>query len=211
MARPAHARGGTCYLCAAPHQYANLPPLSHNAPAFPAISAAPAKPRGAACRRHPRRDAPTSLPIPAKSRRADAAAGEQRGGRRARVLHPSVSRPGEGLDDGARGQRAAGEQRGGRRARALHPSVSRPGEGLDDGARARRAGTRQAQEAQQKACGSRRAAPGAPLPFGARAPALPFSSVSRPAHAPLPAPPAFPPPPRKKCPRGVHARRVVLY
>ena len=218
MARPAHARGGTCYLCAAPRQYANLPPLSHNAPAFPAISPAPAKPRGAACRRHPRRDAPTSLPIPAKSRRADAAAGEQRGGRLARALPPSVSRPGEGLDDAARGQRAAGEQRGGRRARVLHPSVSGPGEGLDDGARGRGGGQahgkRRRRSRRRVGAGTRRAGaplPAPPLPFAARAPALPFSSVSRPAHAPLPAPPAFRPARRKNCARAVHARAVVLY
>ena len=229
MARPAHARGGTCYLCAAPRQYANPPPLSHNAPAFPAISPAPAKPRGAACRRHPRRDAPTSLPIPAKSRRrassaaadgqghctrlfrapargwttgrARAAAGEQRGGRRARALHPSVSRPGEGLDDGAReggGGRAARRQAG----KGIAPVCFGPRRGAGRrGARGRRAGTRRA--------GAPLPAP--PLPFAARAPALPFSSVSRPAHAPLPAPPAFRPARRKNCARAVHARAVVLY
>ena len=125
---------------AAPVTYAprraNMPTCRHfptNAPAFPAISARPAKPRGAACARHPRRDAPTSLPIPAKSRRADRGGGEQRGGRRARVMHPSVSGPGEGLDDGARGRGGGGEQRGGRRARVLHPSVSRPARGWTTG------------------------------------------------------------------------------
>ena len=211
-------------------------PICQPAATFPQCPCIPRhfpRARETARRGLPPASTPRCADLPPHTREI-AAAGEQRGGRRARALHPSVSRPGEGLDDGARGQRAAGEQRGGRRARALHPSVSRPGEGLDDGAReggGGRAARRQAGKGIAPVCfgprrgagrrgargrraGTRRAGaplPAPPLPFAARAPALPFSSVSRPAHAPLPAPPAFRPARRKNCARAVHARAVVLY
>ena len=160
--------------------------------------------------------------------RGQHAAGEQRGGGRARALHPSVSRPGEGLDDGARaagrhtasaGGAAEGvwEQARGGRARALHPSVSRPGEGLDDGARAA-AGrhTASAGGAAEGVWEQARRQAGAPLPAPpCLSPPAPLRSLSpalpAPSTPPLPAPPAFRPARRKNCARAVHARAVVLY
>ena len=159
--------------------------------------------------------------------RGQRAAGEQRGGRRARALHPSVSRPGEGLDDGARaagrhtasaGGAAEGvwEQARRQAGKGIAPVCFAPRRGAGRrGARGGQAhGKRRRRSRRRVGAGARRA--GAPLPAPpCLSPPAPLRSLSpafpAPSTPPLPAPPAFRPARRKNCARAVHARAVVLY